>query len=98
MESESSKQLQIVFDVDLAGVLSDRGMSPTHTSYEADRIGLCYRFDAVESAQRDLSNGKAPVEVRAWSATIRRMHSDYLSAAAKTAMSSLSRGGNFNVS
>ena len=89
-------QLTVVFDVDLAALLSIRGVPVQRTTDEAGRVGLWFPSDTVSTAREELDSGKATVEVRAWSATIRRLHSDYLSPSAKAAMRSRSQDDAFN--
>ena len=85
-------QLTVVFDVDLAALLCVRGVPIQRVTDEAGRIGLWFPAGAVLLAQEELAAGKAKVEVRAWSSTIRRLHADYFSPAAKAALRSRSDG------
>ena len=80
----SRQELALVFDIDLIALLIYRGFPIAKVSDESGRVGFWFDSEAVSDAQSELAAGSAVVEVQRWSAVVRRLHSNFLSAAAKS--------------
>ena len=91
---DSAPELTVVFDPDLATLLVYGGQPVIRATDEGDKIGLWFPTAAVADKQADLASGRALVEPCRWSATVRRLHAEYLSRSARESIRA--RGRSFH--
>jgi len=89
--TDTTSEMAVAFDVDLVAAMIYAGHEVCRVSEEGNRIAFWFLSDLLAAKQAELAAGKCRVEVGRWSATVRRLHSEYLNPAAKAAIRSRSR-------
>ena len=80
-------ELTAVFDVDLAALLVYSGHPIEQATIEESRVALWFPSEMVLDKQAGLMARNTLVEITQWSSIIRRLHTEYYSPSAKSALS-----------